>query len=211
MILKKFNLKLLYLSLISLILLLGLGFSIFYYVKKSEYNNTLYEKAIFSNIKYPKEQQKALEILNSKAHFDELYRNIHSDYNRITKEGIILQYKVLLKELYIAKIDLNNDKILDVIVLVKNKAYQGSIFYTVIFYIVDSKDNWRKVSEGLADEHIIIFKQTHNGYRDIGFVSLTPYRDFDAGKTIYSYNGKEYDDDDFERQPLTQKDKEVFK
>ena len=209
MIFKKFNLKFLCLSLIFLILLLGLGFSVFYYVKKSEYHNTPYEKAIFSNIKYPKEQQKALEILNSKAHFDELYRNIHSDYNRITKEGIIQQYKVQLKELYITKIDLNNDKILDVIVLVKNKAYQGSIFYTVIFYIIDSKDQWRLVSEGLADEYIIIFKQTHNGYRDIGFVSLTPYRDFDAGKAIYRYNGKEYDD--FEMQPLTQKDKEVFK
>lgn len=192
-----------------LLFLLILGYAIFYYLEKAKYNNLPYEKVIFSNTKYPKEQKKAFEILNSKAHLDELYRNIYSNFNKIDEDYIIRYYKVNLNELYIDKIDLNNDKILDIIVFIKNEHYKGSIFYTVIFYIIDAKNNWTKISEGLADENIIIFKQTHNGYRDIGFVSLAPYRDFNEGKSIWKYNGKEYDYEGF--LPLTKQDWEVFK
>lgn len=206
MIFKKLNLKFIFISIICLIVLIGLGFGFFCFVKKSKYNILPYEKVEFSNHKrYLEEQIKVLEILKK----DDIASLIVTNPTPLNQQ-IVGCGHIYPSDIYIYKIDLNNDHILDVIAFVAAGRYGGTLGQSTIFYIVDKKGNLHEVFGDVTHGDIAIYKNK-KGYRDIGIVHIFTDNNETAGISLVKWNGKEYQFFNAENKPLTKQYEEVFR
>lgn len=199
---KKLNIKLTIWGISCLIFLLILGCAIFHYLEKSKYNNVPYEKVVFSNTKYPKEQQQVMELLKKEYSFE----NFSTKNIAYEKRARMTIYP---EDIFISRINLNNDKILDVIVWVTGTEFNGTRGSPSLFYIIDEKGVWKKVLDVYSHNFIIIFNKMHYGLRDIAFMSFDNIGDQKAGRNIWTWNGKIYDR--MGLYPLQKIDWEVFK
>jgi len=204
---KKLNRKLIIWGIPCLICLLIICYGLFHYFEKSKYNNLPYEKVKFSNTKYPKEQQKALKILTKEEELEELYKNASKD-SELNEEYVDKHFRVHLDDLFISKIDLNNDKILDVMVLNAHASFSGTLGQSTVFYIIDKNSNWKNVLSDVTHGDIAIFKKNF-GYRNIGIVHICYTNNEKQGISLFKWDGKEYQF--CGGQTLTKQDQEVFK
>lgn len=196
---KKINLKLIIIiiSFFVIFLLIIKCFSAIYFQYKLPY-----EKIVFSNTKYQIERQKVIKLLQK-----EYFSGAFSTQNATNYQRKRLT--VYPDDLYISRIDLNNDKILDVIAFTKAGGFNGTLGGCTIFWVIDKNGQWHKVLNLITHELIIVFKQSHSGFRDIAFMYFDNIGETKAGRSVWVWDGKKYDC--IGLRPLKKQDWEVFR
>ena len=165
-------------------------------------DNDSYEIIVFSDTRYPKEKKIVIKLLQKEYPFEDFSKE-NIPYG---KQDNMITYP---DSIYIGKVDLNNDNILDVVVSVRSIIFSGSHGNTVLFYLIDKNNNWKRIFEVTAYQCIAVLKKTHDGLRNIAFMSFYNGGDQKEGRIIWEWDGKEYQYKGID--PLEKKDWEVFK
>ena len=160
-----------------------------------------YEKVVFSNTGCLKEQQKVMRILQEK----------FEDYDYLSTNDIPLKQqsssKTYPSDVFICKIDLNNDKILDVVALISTSMFSGTLGSSTKIYLINKKGEWQNIISEATHGMIGIYK--NKGYRDIGLVHICNTNNEKEGISIFRWDGKAYQY--IGSKKLTIRDKEVFR
>ena len=106
----------------------------------------------------------------------------------------------------IAKYDLNNDGIMDIITYVQGDG--GTAGNSTVVYIVDNRKHWQGTAYYLTDGSMAILEQKHMGYHDIALVGQEDGAHDFRGFSILSWTGKFYDG--FKQIRINKKELEEF-